>query len=462
VRARSADLSRVLFVCSLLLAAAPRLEAQLSSADLEEASEVARRAAGAALRGQIRVLSEALDLDGILERHIGGQAWAQLTPRQRQQLRSVVLQTFAAPLSPPRPAGGEIAWSSAREEGPGAAVFLGIRFGDRWLKTRWSLRRSVAGGWRVEDVTLSDPGVSLASEALRSLGDHPVTRRDRRRQARQEAYPRLLGLAAIALIFVFAYRRLSPPGRKLLLLTAPAPALLFLVDGALAVRRALAEPYAISMGAPAPVSARWLRMARDAQREGRLEDAEPLWDRALAAGAAPAPIAYERGLAARDQGDLDRAAREFHAALDAAPPAPGAARELALLALSEGKSGEASDWIGRYIAAAGPDPDALAIEAVIQTNLGHPDEALAVILQARELVGGGVRGSELEARVRARTSDAAGAVAALRELEPLGRLDREALRADPAYLPIAADPVWVAFLNEKSAPPPVSTPASAR
>ncbi len=460
--ASSAGLSRFLLISSLLLAAGPRLEAQLSSADLEEASEVARRAAGAALRGQIRVLSEALDLDDILKGRIGGGAWAQLTPRQRQQLRQVILHTFAAPLLPVRPTTGEIAWSSSREEGAGAAVFLGIRFGDRWLKTRWSLSRSIGGGWRVRDVTLSDPGVSLASEALRSLGDHPVTRRDRRKQARQEALPRLLGLVAIALIFVLAYRHLPTSGRRLLLLIAPAPALLFLVDGALAVRRALAEPYAITAAPSASTSARWLRMARDAEREGRLEDAQGLWNRALAAGAAPGPVAYERGLAARDRGDAGLATRQFQTSLGAARPAPGAARELALLALSEGRGAEAKPWMDRYLEAAGPDPDALAIEAVIETNLGHPDEALAAIRQARELVGGGARGSELEARVRARTADAAGAVAALRELEALGRLDREALRADPAYLPIAEDPVWIAFLNERPQPSALPTAPAVR
>jgi hypothetical protein len=29
-------------------------------------------------------------------------------------------------------------------------------------------------------------------------------------------------------------------------------------------------------------------------------------------------------------------------------------------------------------------------------------------------------------------------------------VDRSVLRADPAYLPIATDPAWVSFINEKS------------
>ncbi len=67
---------------------------------------------------------------------------------------------------------------------------------------------------------------------------------------------------------------------------------------------------------------------------------------------------------------------------------------------------------------------------------------------ARALVGEGWRKAELEARIYARSGNAARAVASLRQLEPDGKLDRAVLRAEPAYLPIATDPVWVAFLAE--------------
>ncbi len=99
---------------------------------------------------------------------------------------------------------------------------------------------------------------------------------------------------------------------------------------------------------------------------------------------------------------------------------------------------------------AGPDPDALSLLAVVQTNLGRGSEAIRSIADARALVTGeGWRGEELEAQVRARAGDAAGCVAALRQLESQGELDRSALRSNPEYLPIATDPAWVAFLNEK-------------
>ena len=130
------------------------------------------------------------------------------------------------------------------------------------------------------------------------------------------------------------------------------------------------------------------------------------------------------------------------------PPAPGAARELALIALSRGRSDEARPLLEQYVAATGPDPDALAALAVAQTNLGGAAAAVKTIDQAADLVPDGTRRAELRAQIHARTGDAAGAVAALRALDAAGGLDRAALRADPAYLPIAADPAWVGFLNE--------------
>ena len=461
-RSGSALRRRRLLTALLALAISSALEAQLSAPELEEAAEVARRTATATLRGQNRILFDTLDVDGILQLRIGANVWAQLTARQREVLRASVRQTFASALTPPRSTPGEVAWSSARERADGVSVFLGLRFGDKRLKTRWELRRAAPGGWRIEDVTLADPGVSLANRAVFSLGPNPVRPRDRHRQARQEALPRLAILGAIALLVSLTYRRLAPPKRVLLLLTASAPAVLFLVDGILAVRRALAEPYAISEELLSTPWDRLLRLAREADREGRIAEADALWERAIAAGVAAAPISYERGLAAMERGDLPAARRHFQSALDASEPAPGAARELALIQLSEGKNREAEELVARYLAATGPDPDALSLDAVIESNLGSPQRALAAIQEARELVGGGIRGAELEARVRARTSDAAGTVAALRPLESTGRLDREGLRSDPAYSAIANDPVWIAFLNERPPPGPTPGPTPAR
>ncbi len=450
---------RSLLTVTILLNVVPSLEAQLSPLDLEEAAEVTRRISGAALRGQPRLLFEALETDAILQERIEPAVWKQLTERQRETLRAVVRRTFAGALGGVRPASAEVAWSSAREEAGKAAVFLGIRTGDRWIKTRWTLRRSEPAGWRVADVVLSDSGVSLAERSRRALGPSPVRARARREQAREEAWPRLAILAGIALVVLVARRRLDGERRRLLYLTAAAPALLFAADGVLSVRRALAEPYSVSENLPSVPWERWLRLARESEREGDLPAAKSHWDRAVAAGASPAAVAYERGLAARERGDAETARGELEAAIAARQPAPGAARELALLDLAEGKNREARALLDRYLEATGPDPDTLGVLAATEANLGETPAALDALRRAREMTGGGVRGAEIEARVRARTGDAAGAVSALKSLTEGGEPpDREALRSDPAFSPIANDPAWVAFVNELP-PPPRPTPS---
>ena len=118
--------------------------------------------------------------------------------------------------------------------------------------------------------------------------------------------------------------------------------------------------------------------------------------------------------------------------------------------VADGRFAEAEGLLARYVQLAGPDPDTLALLAVVQTNLGQRVDALRTVREAGALLGGeGWREGELEAQLSARAGDAAGCVAALRRLEEKGSIDRSRLRSDPAYLPIATDPVWVAYLNEK-------------
>lgn len=118
------------------------------------------------------------------------------------------------------------------------------------------------------------------------------------------------------------------------------------------------------------------------------------------------------------------------------------------MALAEGRNADARARFANYLEATGPDPDTLASLAVAETNLGDTAAAVAAVESARSLIGESWRRAELEAEIYARAKNAAAAVAALRPLEGLGRLDRDALRADPAYLPIATEPAWVAFLDE--------------
>ncbi len=64
-------------------------------------------------------------------------------------------------------------------------------------------------------------------------------------------------------------------------------------------------------------------------------------------------------------------------ALAERPAAPGAGKELALMALAEGRYADARARLANYLEATGPDPDTLASLAVIETNLGNTAAAVA-------------------------------------------------------------------------------------
>ncbi|MEO8190668.1 MAG: tetratricopeptide repeat protein [Acidobacteriota bacterium] len=437
-------------VSAVLFLSAAALPADVSPAEVQEASEVARRAAFDVLRNPpARLFCEALDVDGIVQRRLGTAEWSGLTERQREELRAAVRERFLKTLAAPRSTTTDIPWSVMVPAGAGIDALFGLRYDDRLLKTRWVLRRS-RGGWHIEDIVLTEPGVSLAAGAAESLGRRPIERRTRRQEIWSNAGPRLGAIGILALLCLALRFRVPKQKRALLYLTASAPAALFAIDGALAIHRAMSEPYVIGVQ---PASERWRQeeqLASAAEREGRPEAAHGHWSQALAAGGPAGPLEYEIGMAARRRGDVDRAKAAFLRALGEARPAPGAAKELASLAVEAGRFAEAEPLLRGYLAMAGPDPDALSLLAVVQTNLGRGSEALRSIADARALVTGeGWRGEELEAQVRARAGDAAGCVAALRQLETQGELDRSALRSNPEYLPIATDPAWVAFLNEK-------------
>jgi tetratricopeptide (TPR) repeat protein len=451
--ATGARLRRLLAAAGpLLLAAGLAAQTPAVGPQAEEAADFARRAALAALHGPAKVFLDSLDSDGILQRLLGPRVWSGLTARQQDLLRTVVSDHFAQALAPPQGSTTEIAWVSAEDPGDGMILAdLGLKYGDTTLKTRWLMRRGPKT-WTVEDVVLVDPGLSLSAEVGRLLGPEPVLNHDVAGAARARAIPRLAGLAAIALVVLVSARRL-PRERRRLLWIAGVPALLFLVDGVLAVERALSEPYALAEGPP-PAWRQYEKTALASQSEGRVEAARDEWGKALASGAPAGPVDYQMGLAARGRGATSEAKSDFERGLGRIPPAPGCARELATMALAEGRNAEASDRLQWYLRAAGPDPDALATLAVAEINLGRTDDAVAAIAAARALIGEDWRKSELEAQIYARAGNGAAAVAALRPLEGQGKLDRAVLRAEPAYLPIATDPAWVAFLNEPNANTP--------
>ena len=443
----------------------PVLSAQEpTSPGAEEAADFARRAAFAALHGPPKIFAETIDADAILRRLLGNSVWSALTGRQQGLLRAAVREHFAQALAPAPGSSGEVAWASVSDAGSGPiAVDMGLRYGTSILKTRWVVRKTPRG-WAVEDILLVDPGLSLAAEVGRVLGPEPVRRRDAAREARARATPRLVGLVAIAVLVAVFARRLPRDRRPLLWMTASVPAALFLVDGALAVQRSLSEPYAL---APAPPSQPWRQLekrALEAQEAGRVEEAREAWLRAVQAGAPAAPVFYQMGVNARARGDLEEAVEDFERALAEKPPAPGTLRELAVIRLSRGEFAAARSLLEIYLREAGPDPESLATLAVVLTNLGDAPAAVRSIEQARSMVPEAWRRAELEAQIHARSRDASATVAALQPLESQGRLDRSALRADPAYLPIATDPVWVSFLSERPAVPatPGPTPPSPR
>jgi Tfp pilus assembly protein PilF len=430
-----------------LAAAAARAEEPPSGPGAEEAADFARRAALAALHGPPKIFLESVDADGILQRLIGADVWAGLTERQKELLRAVVRDHFAQALATPAGTSSEISWAAAADSGQGPVfVYLGLRYGASVLKTRWTVEHGRKGP-SIEDIVLVDPGLSLAGEVDRILGPEPVRRHDAAREARARAVPRLAGFSAIVLIVLVFARRL-PPERRRVLWIAAAPALLFLVDGALAVQRALSEPYALAENLPPQPWRQFEKLALAAQTEGRTEEARAEWSKALASGAPAGPVHYQMGLSARSRGAPLEATGDFERALAATPPAPGAARELAAMALAEGRNADARSLLQRYLRDAGPDPETLATLAVVETNLGDAAAAVETIRAARALVGEQWRKTELEARIYARAGNAGAAVAALRSLGPEAALDRSVLRAEPAYLPIATDPVWVTYLNE--------------
>lgn len=435
----------------LFFAGALARAASVGPGEVEEAAGVARRAAVDLLRRPPgRLFSETLDVDGILLHRLGAQASSRLTERQRERLRSAVAEMFFRTLAPPRTEAGEIAWSAARPAGAGVDVFLGLRYGERSLKTRWAMRRA-GTSWRIADIALVDPGVSLAKTAEAALELRSVQKGARGGEAWSSAMPRAGAIVVLALVVLAVAARIPKRRRPLLYWTAAAPVALLAIDGALAVHRTLSEPYVVRAEPSSERWRRWEELARSAQREGRAGLAREHWARALSTGGPAGPIAYEIGLEARRRGDVEGARAGFLRALSGPEPAPGAAKELASMEVAAGRFAEAEALLARYFRLAGPDPDALALFAVVQTNLGRRADALRAIREAGALLGGeGWREGELEAQLSARAGDAAGCVAALRRLEEKGAIDRSRLRADPAYLPIATDPLWVAFLNERS------------
>ena len=167
--------------------------------------------------------------------------------------------------------------------------------------------------------------------------------------------PRLLGLAAIVVIVLLVRRRLSPSGRQILLLTAAAPAILFLVDGFLAVQRVSRRALPSARRFPAgPVAGRRAGSGAGAAPGPGRGRRKRAWERAVAAGAPPAPALFQIGLVLKSAGRTPEARAAFEGALTGPEARARRRKELGLLALAEGNSAEARDRLGRYVATVGP------------------------------------------------------------------------------------------------------------
>ena len=251
-RGRARAFAVLVFPFFLVAGALPAQETTLP--DAEEAADFARRSASAALHGPPKIFFESLDADAVLRRILGAPVWGGLTDRQKALLAATARDHFARALAAPSNTTSEVAWAALPGvPGPPVLVDLGLRYGGSVLKTRWEVRRGPRG-WKVEDVVLVDPGLSLAGELGRLLGPEPLRRREGAAEARSTAWPRLAGLVAIVAVVLVFGRKLPAERRRLLWLAAAVPAVLFAVDGILAIRRTLSEPFALAEASPAALA----------------------------------------------------------------------------------------------------------------------------------------------------------------------------------------------------------------
>lgn len=429
---------------------APGEEPALSAPDMEEATAAARRAAGALTRPIEAGLEKNFDENALVDGAVGPEFAALLTARQRRAVGDRMLAWFGGPFNG-RPAAHPALFLGIRGEGGDAFVSLLVPVASGYLKTTWQERPSGAD-WLVEDVTLPDLGRSLRSEAIESLGPPPLARRrDRSREARSLAIPRLVGVAGVVVIAMLFARRIRRKERPVLVAAALAPILLFAADGYLAIRRVSSEPIALRI-ADGPAWRYPFQQFQLAIRGGNRGRARAEAATAISLGAAPEPFHLMLGQLAEEAGDAPEAAAEYARALAPPRPAPAAWAGLARLDGAAGRdAGAIAKW-QNYVAVVPADPNALFWIAVAQGRLRDFEAAQATLEKAIALDPSESQLYGLSARLFGAAGNAAAAIGRLREEQKTGSIDRAALAADGNFAPIADDPGWKAFLAEK---PPV-------
>ena len=434
------------------LVAAPRLRAQegapLSAAEREEASSVAVHTANALVRGRSLLLRGVIDELSIVGSAIGPSYLSGLTSRQSRQiadrLSAAMAEPFAASRNPK--AAVRVLAADGREGQASVAVLMWSPSGD--LKTDWKLRLR-HGEWRLEDIVLSDSGRSVRREAIDSLGPPPIARwRQTRAEARQAAWPRAAGFLAVVLLTAVFLRRLRGFQRWVILSIAAVPAILFAVDGFLAVSRVWNEPVELRMADVTPLNRTLHRFQtalnardRDAARRAAAE--------AVAGGAAAQPLHFVIGRLEEDLGHLPEAAAEYEASLAPPAPAPGAWAGLARISFEKKNYKESvADW-DRYLERTAPDPTSLVLKAAALGRDSQGPAAQDCLAKAIEIDPARPEAYDLSSRIAAIQGDETTAISRLREEEKLRRIDRAALAEDPTYSLLAEKEAWKAFLAEK-------------
>jgi tetratricopeptide (TPR) repeat protein len=421
----------------------------LTAAELEEASAVAVHTADALARGRSFLLREALDELSLVGSAVGPPFLPGLTTRQNRQLSDRLLLEIAGPFTTTRSPKNPVHVLAAGGRNGQAVITLLLPSASGDLKTDWKLKLR-HGEWRLEDIVLSDTARSIRQEAIESLGPPPIARwRQRKAEAKRAAWPRAAGLAAVALIMAIFLRHLRGSQRWLVLSIAAVPAILFAVDGSLAVSRIWNEPVEVRLADSTPRN-RILRRFQLAVSTREGDGARRAAAEAIAIGAAPEPLHFVLARLAEDQGHLPEASHEYELSLAPPVPAPGGLAGLARIAFAQGNSREAVENWDRYFAQTAPDPISLVLKAAALGRNGDGPAAQACLENAIAIAPERPEAYDLSARIAAAIQgDEATAILRLREEEKLRRIDRLALAGDPTFSLIANKAAWKAFLVEK-------------
>ena len=425
-------------------------------ADLEEASGVALHTADALARGRSVLLREAIDDVSIVGAAVGPAFLPDLTLRQNRQLSDRLLDEMTGPFPPTRNTKAFCRVLAATGRGGQADVSLLMPSASGEMKTDWMLRPR-HGQWRLEDIVLSDTGRSIRQEAIDALGPPPIARwRRREAEAKDAAWPRAAGLIAVILVTAVFFRRLSSGQRTVLVAIAAVPAILFAVDGYLAVSRIWSEPVEIRLADTTPRN-RILHSFQTAVAARDSTAAIAAAEQAVSAGAAPQPLHLVLGRLAEDLGDLPGASREFETALAPPKPAPGAWAGLARIAFDQSDYARSVENWDRYLATTAPDPASLILKAAALARNDEAPAAQDCLDKAILIDPGRPEAYDLSSRIAARQGDEARAISRLREEEKLRQIDRAAIANDPTFSLLAQGKAWKAFLAES---PPKRRPAA--